>query len=74
MNSGRDVEKAENKRDLEKRKSPLRNLFVSVWYAVMKLMVNYISSDIWNFISHITPLCSLLHTLLKYECMCLQDE
>ena len=23
---------------------------------------------------HITPLCSLLHTLLKDKCMCLQDE
>ena len=32
------------------------------------------SSDIRNFIyifnSHIAPLCSLLHTLLKNECMC----
>ena len=34
----------------------------------------YFSSDIRNFISHITPLYSLLHTLLKDECMCLQDE
>ena len=25
-------------------------------------------------ILHITPLCSLLHTLLKDKCMCLQDE
>ena len=24
--------------------------------------------------SHITPLCSLLHTLLKDKCMCLRDE
>ena len=24
--------------------------------------------------SHITPLCSLLHLLLKVKCMCLQDE
>ena len=24
--------------------------------------------------SNITPLCSLLHTLLKDKCMCLQDE
>ena len=23
---------------------------------------------------HITPLCSLLHTLLKDKCMCLQDD
>ena len=23
---------------------------------------------------HITPLCSLLHTLLKDKCTCLQDE
>ena len=23
---------------------------------------------------HITPLCSLLHTLLKDKCMCLQDQ
>ena len=25
-------------------------------------------------ILHITPLCHLLHTLLKDKCMCLQDE
>ena len=25
-------------------------------------------------ILHITPLCSLLHTLLKEMCMCLRDE
>ena len=25
-------------------------------------------------ILHFTPLCSLLHTLLKVKCMCLQDE
>ena len=24
--------------------------------------------------SHITPLCSVMHTLLNYKCMCLQDE
>ena len=29
----------------------------------------YFSSDIRKFISHITPLCSLLHKLLKDECM-----
>ena len=27
-----------------------------------------------EIILHITPLCSLLHTLLKDRCMCLQDE
>ena len=32
------------------------------------------NSNIRNFISHITPICSLLHTHLKDECMCLQDE
>ena len=25
-------------------------------------------------ILHITPLCCLLHTLLKYKCMCLEDQ
>ena len=35
----------------------------------------HFSSDIRNLLSPIyTPLCSLLHTLLKDECMCLQDE
>ena len=34
----------------------------------------HFNSDIWNFISHITPFCSLLYTLLKDEYMCLQDE
>ena len=29
---------------------------------------------LWEVISHITPLCSLLHTLLKDKCMCLQDK
>ena len=24
--------------------------------------------------SHVTPLCSLLHTLLKDKCVCFQDE
>ena len=34
------------------------------------------SSDrvIQEVILHITPLCSLLHTLLKDKCMCLQDK
>ena len=34
--------------------------------------VNIILSDIRNFISHITPLCSLLYMLLKdkYICTC----
>ena len=31
-------------------------------------------SEIRNFISHISPLLSLLHTLLKDKHMCLQDK
>ena len=35
---------------------------------------NIFNCDIRNFISHITSLCSLLHSLLKDKYMCLQDE
>ena len=51
--------------------------FVSVWDAVSyetDRVKYYFSSDIRNLMSPNTPLCSLLHTLLKDECMCLQDE
>ena len=34
-----------------------------------------IGQVLWKeLLEHITPLCSLLHTLLKDKCMCLQDE
>ena len=33
-----------------------------LWEELLKVML------------HITPLCSLLHTLLKDKCKCLQDE
>ena len=29
---------------------------------------------LWEVILQITPLCSLLHTLLKDKCMCMQDK
>ena len=34
----------------------------------------HFNSDMRNFISRISPLCSLLYTLLKDKYMCLQDE
>ena len=57
-----------------------KTLFVNVWDAVMKLTAvgkYYFSSDIRNFKNIKSPLpspFSLLHTLFKDECMCLQDE
>ena len=30
--------------------------------------------ELLEVLLHITPLCSLLHTLLKDSCMCLLDE
>ena len=56
-----------------------KTLFVSVWDAVMKLTKvgkYHFSSDIRNFKNHKLPPSpfSLLHTIFKDECMCLQDE
>ena len=45
----------------------------SIWDAVIKL-TGLISFKQWYKELYITPLCSLLHTLLKDKCMCLQDE
>ena len=53
-----------------------KTLFVSVWDAVMKLNAvgkYYFSSDIRNFKNIKSPFC-LFHTIVKEECMCLQDE
>ena len=58
-----------------------KTLFVSVWDAVMKLTAvgkYHFSSDIRNFknikLPPPPPPFSLLHTIFKDECMCLQDE
>ena len=57
-----------------------KTLFVSVWDAVMKLTAvgkYHFSSDIRNFKNiklPTPPPFSLLHTIFKDECMCLQDE
>ena len=43
------------------------------------LSTGLVGRELWDelieqFLLYITPLCSLLHTLLKDKCMCLQDE
>ena len=41
---------------------------------VWSLPLSHCAPLLKEVILHITPLCSLLHTLLKDKCMCLQDQ
>ena len=48
-------------------------------YELNPVELNPVGLVLWeelleDVILHITPLCSLLHTLLKNKCMCFQDE